>query len=111
MKSSRWYPARQRCNSSDSLFEVAREAAMGRFPLFLKDEPTRAKSTLTFATRSALWSIGVIDRSNLVCVNGRVFSGQHLSHHSAATALAISGNHGNTARNGSFADPENRALC
>src|SRR5688572_32914123 len=92
MRSSRWYPARQRCKSSDSLVKVTREAAMSSFPLFLKDEPTRAKSTLTFATRSALWSIGFMDRSNFVCVNGRVFSRQHLAHHSAATALAISGN-------------------
>src|SRR5688572_7549044 len=111
MKSSRWYPARQRCNSSHSLVEVTREAAMSSFPLFLKDEPTRAKPTLTFATRHALWSIGGMDRSNFVCVNGRVFSGQHLAHHSAATALAGSGNHGNTTGNGSFVNAENRTLC
>ena len=84
---------------------------MSSFPLFLKYEPTRAKQTLTFATLQALWSIGGMDRSNFDCVNGRIFSGQHLAHHSAANALAVSGNHGNTTRNGSFADPENRALC
>src|ERR687897_641185 len=110
MKSSRWYPARQRCNSSNSLVEVTREAAMSSFPLFLEDEPTRAKPTLTFATHRALWSIGGMDRSNFVCLNRRVFSRQYLEDHSNATALAISGNHANTTRNGPFDDPENRAL-
>ena len=47
---------------------------MSSFPLFLKDEPNRAKPIHTFATARALWSIGVMDWRNFACVNGRVFS-------------------------------------
>ena len=84
---------------------------MSGFPLVLKDEPNRAKPIHPFTTHRALWSIGVMDRSNLVCVNGRVFSGKHVADHSAANALAVSGDHGSTTRNGSFVDTENSALC
>ena len=84
---------------------------MSSFPLFLKDEPTRAKPILTFATDRALWSIGAMDRSNFVCVNGRVFIRQYVEDHSAATDMAVSRNYGSPTWNSSFADTENRALC